>query len=59
MTPIRQFIDAATTGNTESAAAAFKTAFMDRVRTHLDIKTVELSSSVYSHDKNESDVSDS
>lgn len=47
MTAIRKFIDAVCDGKNEDAASSFNTALNDRVRTHLDIKTVELSSSIY------------
>lgn len=51
MTPIRQFIDAIASGNKESSEAAFNSMIMDRVRTNLDVKSVELASATYSTQK--------
>lgn len=50
MNPIRQFVDAIQSGDKEACDTAFKNVFMDRVRTHLDVKSVELASSAYTID---------
>lgn len=53
MTAIKKFVDAVATGNTEVMDTTFKSILMDRVRTHLDVKSVELASNTYSQSNKE------